>query len=145
MNSLLEFGAIAVRDHGLCVMSTHRNDGHIHSTVVNAGVVEHPLTGDSVVAVITDARSGKVANLRVTPRATVSARADWSWTTVEGDVEVIDVTLLGRDPFCRLLRDVSAAAIGGTPENWRAHVDGLNLDDHAVVLITPVRVYSGKP
>ena len=37
-------------DHGLAGLSTLRADGTVQSTVVNAGVVDHPVTGEPVAA-----------------------------------------------------------------------------------------------
>jgi hypothetical protein len=39
-------------NHGLCVVRTLRGDGGIQSSVVNAGVLRHPLNGSRVVGLV---------------------------------------------------------------------------------------------
>jgi hypothetical protein len=78
VSDLSDFADVAGRDSGLCVISTVQPNGDVQSTVVNAGVVAHPVAAHRVVALIADRKSRKVANLRATPRATVVARAGWN-------------------------------------------------------------------
>jgi len=52
MPHLFSFAHLVPLDHGLCVMSTLRADGSIQSTVVNAGVMRYPLTGDQCVGLV---------------------------------------------------------------------------------------------
>jgi hypothetical protein len=149
VSDLSDFADVARDDNGLCVLSTVRQNGDVQSTVVNAGVIAHPVTGHRVVALIADRNSRKVAHLRAAPKATVVARASWNWTTVEAQAELVDSPDESRkadtDAFRRLLCEVSAAAIGGTAGEWREHVNSLVLDEHVVVLLSPVRIYSGAP
>jgi len=41
---------LAGQDHGLAVVAVSRDDGTVGSTVVNAGVIPHPVSGEQVVA-----------------------------------------------------------------------------------------------
>jgi hypothetical protein len=34
------------QEHGLAVVSTTQSDGRVLSSVVNCGVIDHPITGD---------------------------------------------------------------------------------------------------
>ena len=52
MADLDAFAALVPGDHGLVVVSTSRADGTIQSSVVNAGVMDHPVTGEPVVAFV---------------------------------------------------------------------------------------------
>ena len=52
--------------------------------MVNAGVLEHPLTGGRVLGLVAAGGSRKLNNLRADPRATIVARAGWQWAAVEG-------------------------------------------------------------
>ena len=47
---------------------TLRDDGSIQATLVNAGVLPHPVTGERVVGLVTAGRH-KLRNLRADPRA----------------------------------------------------------------------------
>src|SRR5881394_249209 len=119
MTDLGDFARLVTRDRGLCVVSTLRADGTIQSSVVNAGVLDHPLTGQPVVGLVALAGTRKLANLRARPHATVVVRAGREWVTAEGEVEIVgpDDPLAGIDDEARrlLLRAVFTGA-GGTHE-----------------------------
>ncbi len=133
------------RDHGLCVLSTLRADGSIQSSVVNAGVMAHPRTGEPVVALVAIGRSLKLQHLRADPRATVVARAGWQWVTVEGTVEIIGPDDPSPDTDAEALRLLLRAvfeAAGGTHDDWDTYDRVMREERRAAVLITPTRVYS---
>jgi hypothetical protein len=75
-------------EHGLAVVSTARADGTIQSSVVNAGVMKHPVTGVPSVAFVAAGSSKRLQNLRARPHATVVVRAGWQWAGVEGAVQL---------------------------------------------------------
>jgi hypothetical protein len=52
MADLADFRGLISRDHGLCVVSTLRCDGTIQSSVVNAGVLDHPTMAVPVVGFV---------------------------------------------------------------------------------------------
>ena len=89
MTDVSAFAELVSLDHGLCVLSTLRRDGSVQASVVNAGVLPHPLTGVQVVALVAVGGARKLHNLRADPRATIVARAGWQWAAVEGDAEII--------------------------------------------------------
>lgn len=132
-------------DHGLCVISTlHRHGGGIHSAVVNAGVLPHPLTGIQVVGVVAAGGTRKLDNLRAHPRATIVARAGWQWAAVEGTTELIGPDDphpdIDDDALRSLLRAIFRAA-GGTHDDWDAYDRTMIDERRAAVLLTPTRVY----
>jgi len=145
MTDVADFAALVGRDQGLCVVSTLRAAGTIQSSVVNAGVLKHPVTGAAVVGFTTRGRSAKLANLRVRPRATIVVRVGWDWATVEGPVELAGPAdpLPGVDAegLRVLLRDVFTAA-GGTHDDWPTYDRVMAEEGRAVVMIAPERVYS---
>jgi hypothetical protein len=101
---------------------------------VNAGVLDHPVTGEPVVAFVARGAVRKLANLRARPRVSLVFRSAWEWVAVEGEAEVAGGP--------RLLRDIYAAAVGGTSEEW-AELDGvMAAERHTAVLVRPERVYS---
>jgi PPOX class probable F420-dependent enzyme len=139
------FADLIALDHGLCVLSTLRRDGSVQSSVVNAGVLPHPLTGERVVGLVAIGGSRKLDNLRADPRATIVARAGWQWAGVEGDVEIIgpddphpdvDATSLKT-----LLRNIFQAA-GGTHDDWDTYDRVMAEERRAAVLVAPRRVYT---
>ena len=145
MADLAAFVALVPLDHGLVVVSTSRADGSIQSSVVNAGVLDHPITGRPVVGLVAAGSSKRLTNLRCRPRATVVIRAGWRWAGVEGPTELAgpDDHLQGIDEEGRrvLLRDIFTAA-GGTHDNWDEYDRVMADDRRAVVLITPTRTYT---
>jgi len=132
-------------DHGLCVVSTLRGDGSIQSSVVNAGVLQHPHGGREVVGLVAMGGSQKLTNLRSDPRVTVVVRAGWRWATVEGTAEVIGPDDMHPDVdgerLRLLLREVFTAA-GGTHDDWDGYDRTMADDRRAAVLVTPRRVYA---
>ena len=134
---------MAAADHGLAVISTLRAGGSIQSSVVNAGVMDDPVTGQPVVALVARGRV-KLANLRRHPRATIVLRSGWQWVAVEGAARLAgpDDPLAGLAPerVPQLLRDVFTAA-GGTHDNWAEYDRVMAEERRCAVLLTPERIY----
>jgi PPOX class probable F420-dependent enzyme len=145
MTDVNDFAALVHRDRGLCVVSTLRAAGTIQSTVVNAGVLDHPVVGGPVVGFTTRGNAAKLVNLRARPRITIVARVGWEWAAVEGLAEIAgpEDPLLGFDPadLPGLLREVFTAA-GGTHDDWPTYDRVMAEERRAAVLIAPERVYS---
>lgn len=66
MATLNDFAELARAEQGLGAVSTLRADGSIQSSVVNLGVMRHPLADADVVAFVTYGRV-KLGNLRERP------------------------------------------------------------------------------
>jgi PPOX class probable F420-dependent enzyme len=145
MTDLGDFARLIAGDHGLCVVSTLRPDNTIQASVVNAGVLDHPLTGRPVVAFVAMGGSRKLANLRVHPQATVVARVGWEWAAAEGPVELVgpDDPVAGIDAerLRRLLREIFTAA-GGAHDDWDTYDDVMARERRTAVLVRPDRLYS---
>jgi PPOX class probable F420-dependent enzyme len=144
MSDLDAFAKLVPLDHGLVVVSTARADGTIQSSVVNAGVLDHPVTGRPVVALVAAGSSRRLRNLRDRPRATIVIRAGWSWAGVEGPVELAgpDDPLEGIDGehLRLLLRDIFRAA-GGTHDDWDEYDRVMANERRVAVLVEPERTY----
>src|SRR5438874_254501 len=144
MSDLEAFVKLVPLDHGLAVVSTARADGTIQSSVVNAGVLDHPVTGRPVVAFVAAGSSRRLTNLRKRPRATVVIRAGWTWTAVEGPVELVgpDDRREGIDGerLRLLLRDIFTAA-GGTHDDWDEYDRVMADERRVVVFVEPERTY----
>jgi PPOX class probable F420-dependent enzyme len=144
MTTLHDAVALARDEHGLTVVATARADGSIQASLVNAGVLAHPATGEQVLAFVTYGKV-KLANLRVRRQLAATFRNGWRYATVEGDAE-----LAGPDdpaPWLRdaeqlrlLLREVFTAA-GGTHDDWDTYDRVMAEQRRTVVLIRPTRVY----
>lgn len=140
---LAAFSDAAAAERGLIVVATARADGTIQSSVVNAGVVPHPVSRIETIAFVTYGPA-KLAHLRARPWATVTVRSGWRWVTVEGDVEIAgpDDPLPGLDDaeLPGLLRSIFRAA-GGTHDDWDAFDEVMVRESRAAVLLTPGRIY----
>ena len=142
--SLDDARALIPLDHGLASVAIPRPDGSPQATVVNAGVVPHPVSQGPVAAFVARGATRKLALLRADPRATVTWRAGWAWVTVEGAVELCgpDDPLPGVDGegLRLLLREIYASA-GGAHEDWPEFDRVMAAERRAAVLIAPMRVY----
>jgi PPOX class probable F420-dependent enzyme len=145
VTALTGFAGLIAGEHGLCVVSTVRADGSVQSSVVNAGVLEHPVTGQEVVGFVVRDGARKLDNLRARPRATVVVRVGWQWASAEGPVELAgprdELPGFAPESLPRLLRDIFTAA-GGEHDDWDTY-DRVMAEEHrTAVLLTPDRVYS---
>jgi hypothetical protein len=145
VTDLSAFSRLVPNEHGLVTVSVVRPDQTIQSTVVNAGVLDHPLTGVPVVGFVVRGGTRKLDYLRARPRATVTIRTGWDWATVEGGVELAGpddpLTGVAGDRLRRLLREIFSAA-GGTHDDWDTYDQVMAADRRAAVLLSPDRVYS---
>jgi len=132
-------------DHGLAGLSTVRVDGSVQSTVVSAGVIDHPVTGAPVAAFVGRPATRKIAHLRANPTATLLWRAGWAWAAAEGTVEIVgpDDPLEGvaAEQLPHLLRTVFRAAGGGQHDDWAEYDRVMAAERRMVVLLTPSRIY----
>jgi PPOX class probable F420-dependent enzyme len=144
MADLADFEALVPADHGLVVMTVLGPDGRMRPSVVNAGVIDHPITGNRVVAVVIHGMARKLVHLRATPRASVVLRAGWQWAAVEGPAQIAGpddpVDGIGPERLRLLLREIFTAA-GGAHENFEEYDRVMAAERRAAVLITPERVF----
>jgi PPOX class probable F420-dependent enzyme len=144
MTTLQDVAEIASQDQFLAVVSTLRADTTIQSSVVNAGVLTHPVGGEDVVGFVTYGVA-KLSNLRTRPQLSITFRTGWQWVTVEGRAELIGPD----DPSPRfdaeglrlLLRNVFMAA-GGAHDDWESYDRTMLEQRRTAVLVRPTRIYS---
>lgn len=126
------------------MVATLRADGTIQSSLVNAGVIGHPETGEQVLAFVTYGRV-KLANLRARPQVTTTFRNGWQWATVEGRAELAGPDdprpWLDAERLRLLLREIFTAA-GGSHDDWAEYDRVMAEQRRTAVLITPARIYS---
>ena len=144
VSTLEQFAQLAGREQGLVVISTVRADGSVQSSLVNAGVMPHPVSGLPRLAFVTYGKV-KLGNLRRRPRLTATARAGWEWVSVEGRAEIIGPD----DPYdgidsdrLRLLLREAFTCAGGAHDDWAEYDRVMNEQRRAVVLVNPQRIYS---
>jgi hypothetical protein len=143
-----DFGQLIAGDHGLVVVSVTRKDGTVSSSVVNAGVVKHPVTGETVVAMVIRGGTRKLVYLRERPYANVVARVGWQWSAAEGAADLIGpddpVPGIDAERLRLLLREIFTAA-GGTHDDFDAYDTVMREERRTAVFVRPDRVYGNPP
>lgn len=130
---------IVAAEHGLATVSVVRADGTPHSSLVNAGVLDHPRSGVPVVGYVTYGPV-KLRNLMARPATSLLWRAGWRWAAVDGESELLGPD--GPDPEqLRLLLRAVFAAAGGTHDDWDAYDRVMREEGRVAVLVEPARVY----
>jgi PPOX class probable F420-dependent enzyme len=147
MVTLHDAVGLARADNGLAVVSTLRADHTIQASLINAGLLEHPASGETVLGFVTYGRV-KLANLRQRPAVTLTFRDGWQWATVEGRAELAGPDdhpgwLTGTEQLRLLLREVFTAC-GGTHDNWAEYDRVMAEQRRTVVLVVPTRIYSNR-
>jgi PPOX class probable F420-dependent enzyme len=144
MTTLDDAAQLGAKEQGLAVISTTRADGTIQSSLVNAGVMAHPLVDHSVLTFVAYGKV-KLANLRARPQLTATFRSGWQWVAVEGHAQLIGPD----DPHAeidaerlRLLLREAFTAAGGHHGNWAEYDRVMAEQRRTVVLIEPARIYS---
>jgi hypothetical protein len=136
---------LGARESGLAVAVTLRANGLPRASVVNAGVLGHPATGEPTIAFVSRGHALKLVDLRERPHITVVFRSGWEWVAVEGNAELAGPSdpaeSLTSGDLPRLLRTVYAAAVGGAPDDWAELDDSMAAEGHTAVIVTVVRVY----
>jgi hypothetical protein len=145
MANIEDFSKLIKAEHGLVTVSVLRGDGTISSSVVNAGVLPHPVTGETVVGMVVRGGTKKLSYWRAHPYANVVVRAGWQWAAAEGRVGLIgpDDPESGVDAerLRLLLREIFAAA-GGTHDDYDAYDKAMREERRTAVFVSPDRVYA---
>lgn len=112
-----QYGSV---EHWLALLVTLRADGQPAVSLVNAGVLPHPVDGSPAVAFVARGGTAKLANLRRDPHATLVFRSGWEWIAVRGRADLAgpDDRRTGLAPadLPRVLRDIYIAAGGHHPD-----------------------------
>ncbi|WP_326943315.1 MULTISPECIES: pyridoxamine 5'-phosphate oxidase [unclassified Amycolatopsis] len=138
---------LSLQENGLATISTTRADGTVHSSVVNAGVYEDPVTGAPGVAFVALGRAHKLALLRLAGHATVTFRRGWNWHSVTGATHLIGPD--DPDPafdaagLPKLLRDVFIAATG-THDDWAEYDRVMAEERRVAVFVTADRIIGNR-
>ena len=130
---------LVAQEHGLAGVTVLRTDGTPHTSLVNAGVLDHPRTGAPVVGYVTYGPV-KLRALRERPATSLLWRSGWRWVAVDGDSELVGPGDADAETLRLLLRAVFTAA-GGTHDDWDAYDRFVREEGRVAVLVTPRRVY----
>lgn len=148
MPDLEDVRTLLASETGLATVSTTQADGRVLSSVVNCGVVEHPLTRQPRVALVSRGDAARLGHVRRGSPVTVLVRRGWAWLAVTGPAELVgaDDPLPGLDAegVRLLLREVYRAA-GGEHEDWEEYDRVMAAERRTAVLVRPDRVLGPPP
>ncbi len=134
---------LAAREQYLAVVATARADETIQQSLVNAGALDHPVTGERVLAFVTYGPA-KLRNLRQRPALTAAFRSGWAWGAVEGVAELIGPDdphpAVDAERLRLLLREIFVAA-GGSHDDWPGYDRTMVEQRRVAVLVRPTRIY----
>ncbi len=105
----------------MCSFVCLDSSGSPHVSIINAGVMDNPVTGETSVACVVRANARKARLLRDDPRAAIAFRHRWDWVAVHGNAQLIGLDDpadgFDNDNLPELLREVFRSA-GGAHEDW---------------------------
>ncbi len=146
-HSLDDVRAKLATETGLAEVITLRANGGPLVSVINAGVLPHPVTGDDCVAFVSRGGAARLRHLGRDPRITLCARRGWEWIAVDGTAELAgpdhDHPGVPADDLPELLRNIFTAA-GGTHDDWAEYDRVMAEDRRCAVLITPSHIYANR-
>ncbi len=130
-------------EHGLAVVSTAQADGKVLSSVVNCGVIDHPVTGEASVALVSRGRAARLGHVRRGAEVTVAVQRGWRWVGVTGPCDVIGPDdphdAVDDERYRLLLREVFQAA-GGTHDDFDEYDRVMAEDRRACMFVRPDRI-----
>jgi hypothetical protein len=132
------------QENGLAVVSVKGSAGGIASSVVNAGLLDHPVSGVRVAAFVIRGSSKKAAHLRADPFATIVWRVGWRWAGVSGPASLVGpddlVDGVSADDVPAVLRAVFESA-GGSHDDWDEFDRVMAAERRAAVFVVPERTF----
>ncbi|HEY7916461.1 MAG TPA: pyridoxamine 5'-phosphate oxidase family protein [Acidimicrobiales bacterium] len=138
---------VAAADSYLAVLAATRPDGSIHASLVKAGILDDPETGQVSIGVVVAGSARKLDYLRRSGRASLVFKDGWRWVAVEGPLrlEGPDDPAPGTSPrsISSLIRSVYAAA-GGTHDDWE-EFDRAMVEDRRCVVLVRAETITGNP
>ena len=147
MSDIETFSNYLLEETGLATVSTTQIDGRILSTVVNCGMIEHPITGDACVAFVSGSNAARLKHIERGSQVTVSVRRGWVWSSVTGPADLIKSESLPEgidsEKMRLLLREVFHAA-GGVHDDLEEYDKAMAAEKRAVVCVSPDRIL-GNP
>ena len=134
---------------GLATVSTTQADGRVQSSIAtNCGVIDHPLTGEPSVALVSMGRAARLNHVRRGSHVTIAIRRGWAWISVTGPADLIDPADPADDVDAEalrlLLREIYAAA-GGTHDDLDEYDRVMAEDGRTAVLVSPDRIIGNAP
>lgn len=148
MPDLSDVRSFLGQETGLATVSTTQADGRVLSSVVNCGVIDHPITGSTCVALVSRGAAARVGHIRRGSQVTIAARRSWSWVSVTGPANLIGPSdipdSMDADAVRMLLREIFEAA-GGTHDDWEEYDRVMAEDERVAIFVSPDRILGNAP
>ncbi len=130
-------------EHGLAVVSTVQRNGHVLTSVVNAAVHAHPVTGAESVAFVSRGDAARLRHIRAGSHVTVTVRRGWRWVGISGPAELVGpddpADGVAIEDLRRLLRSVFQAA-GGEHDDYEEYDRVMAAERRTAVFVAPDRI-----
>ena len=147
MSDIEIFSNYLSEETGLATVSTTQADGRVLSTVVNCGMIKHPLTGGTCVAFVSGSKAARLRHIDRGAQVTVNVRRGWVWSSATGPADLIRPESLpesiDEEQMRLLLREVFHAA-GGVHDDLEEYARAMAQEARVVVCVTPERIM-GNP
>ena len=143
LSDIEEARAYLAKENGLATVSTVQSDGRVLSSVVNCGVIDHPVTGATCVAFVSAGGAARLGHVRRGSQVTIAIRRGWTWRSVTGPADLIGPEDLPNgidaEALRLLLREVFQAA-GGTHDDFDEYDRAMATEGRVAVLVAPDRI-----
>lgn len=130
-------------EHGLATISTVQSDGRVLSSVANCGVMDHPVRGEPVVALVSVGGAARLAHVRSGSQVTVAIRRGWNWRAVTGPADLIGpddpVDGIDAERLRLLLREIFQVA-GGTHDDYDEYDRVMAEQRRTAIFVAPERI-----
>lgn len=134
-------------EHGLATVSTTQADGRVLSSVVNCGLMAHPVTGEACVALVSRGDAARLGHIRRGSEVTVLVRRGWAWRAVTGAADIVGPddpvhssgTTFDTEALRLLMRDVYQAA-GGQHDDYDEYDRVMAAERRAAVFVKADRI-----
>lgn len=137
MSNLAGLKELAMATDFFAVLATTRPDATVHASLVKAGVLDHPDTGQPSIGIVVGAAARKLGHLRHSGDATIVFAHGARWMAVEGPAQILETDDRADQRLAAILRSVYTAA-GGTHDDWD-EFDRVMAAEHRCAVLVAVR------
>lgn len=141
MADLADIRPLLTDEHGLVVISTVQSPTRTLTSVVNAGIHPHPVTGADCLAFVSAGSAARLGHIRAGSDVTATMQRGWRWAAVAGPATIVgpDDGDTDAETLRLLLRSVYQAA-GGQHDDYDEYDRVMRTERRAAVFVEPARI-----